>query len=358
MTCHRNQALARGFTLVELLVVIAIISVMMATLLPAVNGMREAARRSTCENKMARLMIALADYQSANESLPPGVLNPGGPIRSEATGSHHGWLEQVLPYLDEDNIYRHIDFSVSIYQPQNTPVRRLRPAEFVCPSETNDDLPASSYAGCHNEVEAPIDDDNHGVLFLNSKISSDDIPDGAGHTIFVGEKIVSPNDLGWMSGTRATLRNTGHPINPFWPTHLARTPAAPPAAETQPPAAEGEQSPRDNPRDEEPAEAEKEAEGEKQPEGQAPAAENMATDAKSEATADDAAKPTAEATEIPALEDNPLFVGGFSSYHPTGAVFGLGDGSVHFIVDEIDPQLFQWLGNRADGSLIDNEALR
>ena len=76
-----------------------------------------------------------------------------------------------------------------------------------------DDLPASNYAGCHHDVEAPIDADNHGVLFLNSHISGDDIPDGAAHTIFIGEKIVADDDLGWMSGTRATLRNTGLRIN-------------------------------------------------------------------------------------------------------------------------------------------------
>ena len=88
-------------------------------------------------------------------------------------------------------------------------MRKLRLSEFICPSEVVDDLPASNYAGCHHDVEAPIDADNHGVLFLNSHVSSDDIPDGAGHTIFMGEKIVTAGDLGWTSGTRATLRNTG-----------------------------------------------------------------------------------------------------------------------------------------------------
>ena len=184
--------------------------------------MREAARRSTCQNNVVRLMIALQDYRSAQESLPAGVVNPTGPIRNEAIGMHHGWLEQVLPYIDEGNIYRHIDFSVGVYEPQNADVRKLRRSEFICPSEVDDLLPASSYAGCHHDVEAPIDADNHGVLFLNSHVTADDIPDGAGHTIFVGEKIVSADDLGWMSGTRATLRNTGLRIN-----SPAPNPAAP-----------------------------------------------------------------------------------------------------------------------------------
>jgi prepilin-type processing-associated H-X9-DG protein len=64
-------------------------------------------------------------------------------------------------------------------------------------------------------VEAPIDEDNHGLLFLNSRIRVRDIPDGTSYTIFLGETAdehplnASLDNLGWMSGTRATLRNTG-----------------------------------------------------------------------------------------------------------------------------------------------------
>ncbi len=199
---------------------IAIIGVMVAMLLPAINGMREAARRSTCENNVVRLMMGLQQYQSAHESLPAGVANPDGPIRSEAIGMHHGWVEQVLPYIDEANIFRHIDFAASVYDPKNEPVRKLRITTLLCPSEVEDNLPASNYAGCHHDIEAPINADNHGVLFLNSHVSGQDIPDGAGHTIFIGEKIITAGDLGWMSGTRATLRNTGHRLNPLFPINL------------------------------------------------------------------------------------------------------------------------------------------
>jgi prepilin-type processing-associated H-X9-DG protein len=79
----------------------------------------------------------------------------------------------------------------------------------------------SNYAGCHHDLEAPIDADNHGVLFLNSRIARRDVTDGPAHTIYVGEKRVEPDDLGWMSGTRATLRNTGTPINGAPPTAAA-----------------------------------------------------------------------------------------------------------------------------------------
>jgi hypothetical protein len=68
-----------------------------------------------------------------------------------------------------------------------------------------------AYSACHHDVEAPIDIDNSGVMFLNSSIRREDIRDGASNTIFVGES--GAFGLGWASGTRATLRNTGTPIN-------------------------------------------------------------------------------------------------------------------------------------------------
>ncbi|MFM8986550.1 MAG: DUF1559 domain-containing protein, partial [Planctomycetia bacterium] len=72
----------------------------------------------------------------------------------------------------------------------------------------------SNYAGCHHDVEAPIDTDNHGMLFLNSAVRFKDIEDGSSRTLLLGEKLgprydaVAADDLGWVSGTRATLRNT------------------------------------------------------------------------------------------------------------------------------------------------------
>jgi prepilin-type processing-associated H-X9-DG protein len=66
----------------------------------------------------------------------------------------------------------------------------------------------SSYAGCHHDTEAPIDKDNHGLLFLNNKVKYSEIYDGSSQTILIGEALTSPDGLGWVSGTRATLRNT------------------------------------------------------------------------------------------------------------------------------------------------------
>ena len=96
-----NKQNCRGFTLVELLVVIAIIGILIALLLPAVQAAREAARRTQCTNNMAQLGLALQNYDAAYETLPPGVVNPEGPIRSAPQGYHMSWLVQLLPYIEQ-----------------------------------------------------------------------------------------------------------------------------------------------------------------------------------------------------------------------------------------------------------------
>ena len=184
-----------GFTLVELLVVIAIIGVLVAATVPAVQASREVARRAVCTSHIAQLMLALQSYEDIFESLPAGVVNPNGPIRSEPSGLHQGWLVQLLPYLDEGPMYRAIDFSKSVYDPANAQVRVISPDVFLCPSSPNSQGALSDYAGCHHDVEAPIAVDNQGVLFLNSHVRREEITDGASHTLFVGEKVPDIADL-------------------------------------------------------------------------------------------------------------------------------------------------------------------
>jgi prepilin-type N-terminal cleavage/methylation domain-containing protein len=227
-----SRAKQRAFTLVELLVVIAIIGVLVGMAIPAVQASREVARRATCQSHLAQIMLAVQNYEDTFASLPAGVINPDGPIRNEAVGLHQGWLIQMLPYLDDGAAYRMIDFSKSVYDPVNAEVRAISPSVFICPSEPRDDRGKSNFAGCHHDVEAPINVDNQGVLFLNSRIRRDELRDGAAYTIFVGEKRIDPGDLGWMSGTRATLRNTGLAPSAVQ-TIVAAEAIAPPAKPTE-----------------------------------------------------------------------------------------------------------------------------
>ncbi|MGE3779487.1 MAG: DUF1559 domain-containing protein, partial [Pirellulaceae bacterium] len=211
-----SRTRSSAFTLVELLVVIAIIGVLVSLLLPAVQAAREAARRLSCVNNLTQLSLAMQNYEASHGALPPGTVNPSGPIQSVPEGYHHDWLSQILPYLEEQITYRHIDFSVGVYAEANQPVRKISISTFRCPSAAVSDtnLGHSNYAGLHHDVESPIDADNHGLLFLNSAVRYEDIQDGSAHTLLFGEKLTPRDgDLGWMSGTRATLRNTGTALN-------------------------------------------------------------------------------------------------------------------------------------------------
>lgn len=207
----------RAFTLVELLVVIAIIGILIGLLLPAVQAAREAARRCTCMNNLAQLGLAAHNHEFSAEHLPSGVINPDGPIRNEPIGQHVSWTVQLLPFMEQTAAYEKFDQDAGVYAPVNQKIAALRIQVLSCPSQPrewpgmdNDEKrsPASNYAGCYHDREAPIDEDNNGLLFLNSHIRFSEIFDGSSHTILFGEKLTGPDDLGWMSGTRATLRNT------------------------------------------------------------------------------------------------------------------------------------------------------
>src|SRR5262249_21470103 len=98
----RRSRTRRAFTtltLIEVLVVMAIIMFVIALLLPAVNSVREAARRSTCVNNMMQLGIALQNYETIHGSLPPGVVNDTRPIKNIAAGYQYGWMTQILPLV-------------------------------------------------------------------------------------------------------------------------------------------------------------------------------------------------------------------------------------------------------------------
>jgi prepilin-type N-terminal cleavage/methylation domain-containing protein/prepilin-type processing-associated H-X9-DG protein len=96
-----------GFTLVELLVVIAIIGILIAMLLPAVQQVREAARRTTCLNNLRQIALASHNYESGRGRLPTGMLAHHGTNEVQFNGESTqrlGVLVQILPYLEANNL--------------------------------------------------------------------------------------------------------------------------------------------------------------------------------------------------------------------------------------------------------------
>jgi prepilin-type N-terminal cleavage/methylation domain-containing protein len=130
---RRDWLRSNGFTLVELLVVIAIIGILVALLLPAVQAVRESARRAQCMNGLRQLGVAAHNYHSARNMFPIGMtMNPG------LTYTESTFFVRLLPYLEEQALYDSWDFNtpannVSTNQANSRAATKI--ASLICPSD-------------------------------------------------------------------------------------------------------------------------------------------------------------------------------------------------------------------------------
>ena len=154
-----RSPLRRGFTLIELLVVIAIIAVLIALLLPAVQQAREAARRSQCQNNLKQLGLALANYHDRSQMFPPGAIIMLGTspvsasdktLSSVTTGGYdmlwraengdrcQSWMVQILPFIDQAAIYNLWNFNADVKSNQfdatGQPLASRNISGFLCPT--------------------------------------------------------------------------------------------------------------------------------------------------------------------------------------------------------------------------------
>ena len=202
----------RGFTLVELLVVIAIIAILLALLLPAVMGSRDAARRIQCSNNLKQIGLGLLSYHNAHKVFPSGYVSSFDSTGDD-TGPGWGWASFLLPQMEEDAIYKLIHFDLPIDDASNS-VRVANLSIYLCPTDDTKrvwqaksrdssgnpiavicDVAPSNYVGMFGTTEPGVDGD--GMFFRNSKVAIKDILDGTSKTLAVGERAHQLGNATW-----------------------------------------------------------------------------------------------------------------------------------------------------------------
>jgi hypothetical protein len=196
--------------LIELLTVIGVIAILIALLLPAVQGAREAARRSQCANNLRQIGIGLHSYHGAIGSFPSSVLVGDTPETTYYFGffSIHA---RLLPYLEMRPLAEAINFEVGTWPPDpfkvgmtgdrvamnatNATVFQTQISFFLCPSdggifeETGNNYRGNAGVGPHIAMWPESPDSGNGVFPETETVSMAGIPDGTSHTVAFSERL-------------------------------------------------------------------------------------------------------------------------------------------------------------------------
>ena len=167
----------------------AILGVLVSLLLPAVQSVREAARRVQCQNNLRQVGLALHHYHSALATLPPGGLEPR-PMWPD--GKQFAWSAFLLPYLEQSNVNEQIDFRYAFDHPANGEIAATPLEVYLCPSTPRRSpltrgLGASDYGGIYGERILSQNDPPSGVMIYDRAMRFRDITDGTSSTLAVSE---------------------------------------------------------------------------------------------------------------------------------------------------------------------------
>lgn len=211
MKIRNNVRENAAFTLVELLVVIAIIGILIGMLLPAVQSVREAARRIDCANNLKQFGLAMHNHESSFQAFPPAYKTPQ-PFTGSGQDLRPGWSwgTFILPFIELANLQDTIDINVDIFgsgatfAPPTDYSQTILPV-FRCPSDIGPDLnpirldhAMSNYRAVAGPASTSngffiADYDYGGIMFQNSEIKFRDVHDGTANTLVVGECIFDEN---------------------------------------------------------------------------------------------------------------------------------------------------------------------
>ncbi len=190
--------------MINVVVVLLTLAVLAALLLPAIQQSREAARRSQCKNNLKQIGLALMNYCSVQKTFPPGVVVSQVP---QATGGNHlGWFYQMLPFWDSVPLHKWFDSELDITATgtrSNSELSGVILVSMRCPSDWGPDQdPSGSFEGRFTMGTANYvgnfgvgypslkmhPDDCQGIMGPNSRIRIRDIKDGMANTILAAER--------------------------------------------------------------------------------------------------------------------------------------------------------------------------